>query len=101
MLIADLPTPCVVVERDRLDANLRRMQALADREGVRLRPHVKTHKSVELARLQRERGAEGLTVAKPSEAEVFVDAGFDDVRIAYSLAGVHRYLGTRPNLFLC
>jgi D-serine deaminase-like pyridoxal phosphate-dependent protein len=59
------------------------MQALADQNDVALRPHTKTHKSVQLATLQRDAGAKGLTVAKVGEAETLVDAGFDDVRIAY------------------
>ncbi len=91
MLLDQLETPALLVERGRLLLNLDRMQARAATNAVALRPHVKTHKSVALARLQRERGARGLAVAKPSEAEVFVDAGFDDVRLAYSVAGEARH----------
>jgi D-serine deaminase-like pyridoxal phosphate-dependent protein len=89
-LIDDLPTPCVLVERDRLAANIERMQRKADTHGVRLRPHAKTHKSLAIARRQQAAGAHGLTVATVAEAEAFVRAGFDDVCIAYPLVGAHR-----------
>ena len=87
MLIDDLSTPALLVDRDRLTRNLDRMRETADATDVTLRPHVKTHKSVALARRQRERGAEGLTVATVKEAETFVDAGFEDVRVAYPVTG--------------
>lgn len=57
----------------------------ADARGVTLRPHVKTHKSLELARRQLAHGASGITVATVGEAEVFADGGFRDVFIAYPL----------------
>ncbi|HEX7071160.1 MAG TPA: hypothetical protein VF190_10155, partial [Rhodothermales bacterium] len=61
MLLEDLPTPSVLVEERRLASNLRRMQEKADANGVRLRPHVKTHKSLLLAERQRDPGVlEGL-----------------------------------------
>jgi D-serine deaminase-like pyridoxal phosphate-dependent protein len=85
--IDDLPTPALLVDRARLERNLDRMQERADAQGARLRPHTKTHKSVSLARLQVERGARGLTVAKTGEAEVFAEAGFDDIRLAYTVVG--------------
>lgn len=85
--IRDLSTPALLVERRRLQSNLQRMQGKAEDNGVALRPHIKTHKSVALARRQQELGAEGITVAKPSEAEVFVEAGFSDVRVAYPVVG--------------
>lgn len=85
--LEELPTPALLVEKARLEANVATMQARADTQGVALRPHTKTHKSVNLARLQRSAGARGLTVAKPGEAGVFIEAGFDDVRIAYTVVG--------------
>jgi len=87
MMLNDLPTPAVVVDLCRLEANLERMQALADKEQVHLRPHTKTHKSIDMARRQVALGATGLTVAKVGEAEVFAEAGFKDIRIAYALVG--------------
>ena len=82
MLITDLPTPSLLVERARLEANLAAQQARADRAGVALRPHVKTHKSPALARRQVALGAQGLTVATVAEAEAFAGAGFSDLVIA-------------------
>jgi D-serine deaminase-like pyridoxal phosphate-dependent protein len=87
MLIDDLDTPGLLVERDRLERNLRRMQEKADAGGARLRPHIKTHKSPGIARRQSAAGAEGLTVATPAEAEAFFDEGFDDLRVAYAVVG--------------
>jgi D-serine deaminase-like pyridoxal phosphate-dependent protein len=63
------------------------MQARADANAVALRPHAKTHKSVALAHKQQDRGAEGLTVATVREAETFVDAGIQDVRVAFPVTG--------------
>jgi D-serine deaminase-like pyridoxal phosphate-dependent protein len=80
-----LETPCAIVDLDRLERNIARMQALADRGGVALRPHAKTHKSVRVAALQRAAGARGLTVGTIGEAEVFADAGFDDLFLAYTV----------------
>ncbi|MEL6771126.1 MAG: alanine racemase [Bacteroidota bacterium] len=87
MHLADLPSPALLVDRARLDANLDAMQARADENGVALRPHVKTHKSVEIALRQRERGAVGLTIATVGEAEVFARFGFDDLCIARPVVG--------------
>ena len=84
-LPADLETPCLVVDRDVLEANLAAMAGHARELGVFLRPHAKTHKCVEIARRQLAHGAVGLTVATVGEAEVFADAGFADLFIAYPL----------------
>jgi D-serine deaminase-like pyridoxal phosphate-dependent protein len=76
-------TPFPLLDRRRLDANIDRMaKVMADR-GVALRPHAKTHKCPEVARRQLAAGAVGLTVATLHEAEVFADAGADDLFIAY------------------
>lgn len=81
----DLETPCLVVDRPVLEANIAAMAAHAADVGVLLRPHAKTHKSPEIARRQLAAGAVGLTVATVSEAEVFAGAGFEDLFIAYPL----------------
>lgn len=78
-------TPRLVVDVDVMQANLERTAALAVRRGFALRPHVKTHKTPEIARLQLTAGARGITVATIGEAEVFADAGCDDILIAYPL----------------
>ena len=85
--IDELPTPCVLVDLDALERNVARMAARARAAGVRLRPHAKTHKVVEIARMQLRAGAAGLSVAKTSEAEVFVAAGVDDLFVAYPVVG--------------
>jgi D-serine deaminase-like pyridoxal phosphate-dependent protein len=87
--LADLPTPCVLVELSRLDSNVDRMQAAADAGGKQLRPHAKTHKSTTLAQRQIARGAIGICCAKLGEAEVFADAGIEDIRVAYPLNPVN------------
>ena len=87
MLIDDLPTPALLVDTTRLTANIDRMQTKANAQNVNLRPHAKTHKSPDVATLQREAGAVGLTVATLDEAEQFADAGFTDLTIAYPMVG--------------
>jgi D-serine deaminase-like pyridoxal phosphate-dependent protein len=83
--LGDLPTPAVLIEQSRVERNLDRMQAAARARGLRLRPHAKTHKSVTLARLQIGRGAVGICCAKLGEAELFADAGIEDIRVPYPL----------------
>ncbi len=70
-----LDTPALLVDLDRLEANLAAMAAHAERGGVALRPHFKTHKSASIAERQLAAGAVGLTVATLDEAEAVVDAG--------------------------
>lgn len=77
-------TPGVVIDRQRLERNIARMAGLAG-DRATLRPHAKTHKSLALAHLQIDAGASGITVAKPSEAEVFLEGGVSSVTIAYPL----------------
>ena len=83
------PTPYVFVDPDVLDANIRSMQAFCDARGIALRPHAKTHKSLEVARRQLDAGAVGLTVATVGEGEVFADLLADhgkDLLVAYPVA---------------
>ncbi len=81
----DLPTPALVLDLSVLEANLERMQAKADRLGVALRPHAKTHKCLDVADLQLAGGARGLTVSTLAEARFFAHAGFADLTWAYPL----------------
>jgi D-serine deaminase-like pyridoxal phosphate-dependent protein len=87
--ITEIPTPAVLVDSSRLDANLSRMQSAATARGMRLRPHAKTHKSPHVARLQIERGAVGICCAKLGEAEVFAGEGITDIRLPYPLNPVN------------
>jgi D-serine deaminase-like pyridoxal phosphate-dependent protein len=80
-----LDTPRVVVDLARVEANIARLQAEMDARGIALRPHAKTHKSVAIGRLQLAAGSRGLTVGTLGEAEVFVEAGIDDVFVAYPI----------------
>ncbi len=83
----DLDTPSLLLYLDALERNIAEMQEVARASGVRLRPHTKTHKCPDIARMQLDAGATGITVAKLGEAEVMVDAGIDDVLIAYPIVG--------------
>jgi D-serine deaminase-like pyridoxal phosphate-dependent protein len=78
-----LATPCLVVDLDVVDLNVGRLAAEARDRGVALRPHIKTHKSVALARMQLDAGATGITVGTVGEAEVMAAGGIDDIFIAY------------------
>ena len=78
----DLDTPALYVDLDVLERNIARMQEQCRVWGVALRPHVKTHKIPEIAQLQLDAGAIGITVAKVGEAEVLPG---DDVLVAYPL----------------
>lgn len=85
--LGDLATPYLVVDEQRLAANVARAQAYADGQGVALRPHAKTHKSPVLAREQIAAGAVGVCVAKLGEAEAFASAGIDDIVMANTTVG--------------
>jgi D-serine deaminase-like pyridoxal phosphate-dependent protein len=78
----DLDTPALYVDLDVLEHNIAGMQRLCRGWGVELRPHVKTHKIREIAQMQLDAGAIGITVAKLGEAEVLPG---DDVLVAYPL----------------
>lgn len=82
-----LDTPAVLVDLDVVEQNLGRTAAYAARNGVTLRPHIKTHKSAAVARRQLAAGATGVCVATASEALVMAEAGIDDITIAYPLTG--------------
>ncbi len=84
--LAQLPTPAALLDLDRLDRNISAMQRRALRLGVRLRPHAKTSKSVDVVRRQLAAGATGLTVSTLKEAEQFFAAGIDDIVYAVGIA---------------
>jgi D-serine deaminase-like pyridoxal phosphate-dependent protein/AcrR family transcriptional regulator len=81
----EVPTPHLTVDVERLEANLRSFPAALG--GVAFRPHVKSHKSLPIAMRQMAAGAVGIAAAKPSEAEVFWDAGIRNVVIAFPMVG--------------
>jgi D-serine deaminase-like pyridoxal phosphate-dependent protein len=87
MTVAELDTPAVLIDTDVMRRNLSRMADYCRAHRLNLRPHTKTHKIPELARLQVEYGATGITVAKLGEAEVMAEAGLDDIVIVYPVFG--------------
>lgn len=86
--ISDLETPSVLIDLDRVEANLARAQAHADANGYRLRPHIKTHKLPRFAKRQVELGAAGITAQKLGEAEIMADAGLTDIFVPYNIVGL-------------
>ncbi len=87
MRIGDLDTPAVLVDLDKVERNLRRAQDYADRHGLFLRPHIKTHKLVRFAQWQLRLGARGITCQKLGEAECMADGGIDDILVTYNILG--------------
>ena len=85
--ISRIDTPAVLIDIDRVEANLRRAQDYADAHGLKLRPHIKTHKLARFAKRAIELGAVGITVQKLGEAEVFADAGIDKIFLPYNIIG--------------
>lgn len=83
--LARLETPCIVIEAAVMEANIAHAAGQARQAGVKLRPHAKTHKMPLIANKQIDAGADGITVAKVSEAEVMADGGIDDIFIAFPL----------------
>ncbi|MBL8598697.1 MAG: D-TA family PLP-dependent enzyme [Devosia sp.] len=85
--IADLETPCVVIDLAKTEANLARVQAHATANGYALRPHIKTHKLPRFAKRALELGAIGITAQKLGEVEVMADAGLTDIFVPYNILG--------------
>ena len=87
MRIEDIDTPAIGVDVALAEANLKRAQTYADASGLRLRPHIKTHKLPHFAKRQIELGAVGITCQKLGEAEVMAAAGLEDIFVPYNLMG--------------
>ncbi|QRG65304.1 D-TA family PLP-dependent enzyme [Brevibacillus choshinensis] len=86
MDITQLDTPSLLLDVDKMEANIKRIDSFAKEQGIAWRPHIKTHKSVEIAKRQVASGACGITVAKVAEAEVMARGGITNILIAYPLA---------------
>ncbi len=86
-----VPTPAVVVELNAMENNIKTLLDGAARYGIAHRPHIKTHRSVQLAKKQLAAGCRGITCAKLGEAEVMADAGIDDILVAYALIGKEKW----------
>ena len=85
MDLTQLMTPAFLVDLPRLKNNIQNMLARAEKNGVHLRPHVKTHKTAEIARMQVPNEASGITVSTLAEARFFQKAGFDDITYAFPI----------------
>jgi D-serine deaminase-like pyridoxal phosphate-dependent protein len=90
MHIDELETPVPVVDMDRLETNITRLQSYLDEHHIANRPHIKTHKIPAIAKMQMDAGAIGITCQKVSEAEVMAAAGFTDIFIPYNIIGVSK-----------
>jgi len=90
MYVDELETPVPIVDMDRMEANITRLQTYLDEHHIANRPHIKTHKIPAIAKMQIDAGAIGITCQKVSEAEVMADAGFTDILIPYNIIGVSK-----------
>lgn len=84
--LSQLDTPSLLLDLDKMDTNIREIDDFSKIHSVQWRPHIKTHKSIQMAKMQLDAGAIGITVAKLSEAEVMVQAGIKDILIALPLS---------------
>jgi D-serine deaminase-like pyridoxal phosphate-dependent protein len=84
--IQTLDTPTLLLDHQKLLKNISDIADFANEQGVSYRPHIKTHKSVKIAKLQVEAGVVGITTAKISEAEVMAAGGIKDILIAYPIS---------------
>jgi len=87
MNLNDLETPAVVVDLDRFEANLHKLQRYLSSHHIANRPHIKTHKIPQIAHMQTEAGAVGITCQKLGEAEVMADASITDIFLPYNIIG--------------
>lgn len=87
MKLSDVDTPAVLIDVDRVEANLQRFQRYANGHRLAVRPHIKTHKLPRFAKRQIELGAVGITCQKLGEAEVMADAGITDIFLPYNIVG--------------
>lgn len=90
MYIDQLETPVAVVDLDKLEANISRLQAYLDQHQIANRPHIKTHKIPEIAHMQIRAGAVGITCQKLGEAEVMAQAGIRDIFLPYNIVGASK-----------
>jgi D-serine deaminase-like pyridoxal phosphate-dependent protein len=90
VLTASIPTPFLLIDEAIVRKNIRRIQDYGDQNGFAVRPHVKTHKSLRIARMQLDAGAVGVAVAKVGEAEVMAAIDNLDILVAYPALGAAR-----------
>lgn len=85
-----LDTPAVLLDMDKLEANIREMSQIAAEAGIRLRPHIKVHESAVIAKLQIEAGACGVEVGTVAQAEAMSENGINDILVAHPVYGHHK-----------
>ncbi|WP_417691306.1 D-TA family PLP-dependent enzyme [Roseibium sp.] len=88
--VSQLSTPLPVIDETRLEANIDRVQSYMDKIGKAFRPHIKTHKIPAVAQAQVKAGAKGINCQKVTEAQVFADAGFEDILITFNILGLDK-----------
>ena len=76
---SSLETPAVLIDMNRLEANIKEMSDLVIGAGVKLRPHIKAHQSADIAKMQLEAGACGVEVGNVAQAECMAAEGIDDI----------------------
>jgi D-serine deaminase-like pyridoxal phosphate-dependent protein len=88
--LAGIATPALIIDHAALEGNIIQMAAIAAAHGIRLRPHAKTHKCVEIARMQRDAGAIGIACATIREAEALARAGITDLLVTSPVVGADK-----------
>lgn len=86
MNIHELQTPSFLVDLEVLEKNLKNVQRLCSENNKELWPMTKTHKSTDIAKMQREYGAKGFLVGTIDEAQAFIEEGISNITIAYPVA---------------
>jgi D-serine deaminase-like pyridoxal phosphate-dependent protein len=89
--ILELSTPLPLIDETKLASNIERVQSYMDEHGLAFRPHIKTHKIPSVAAQQVTAGARGINCQKITEAEVFADAGFEDLLITFNILGAEKH----------
>lgn len=84
--LSNLMTPSLLIDLERLENNVKRMANKAESNGVNLRPHMKTHKCIEIGKMLLKQGASGITVSTLDEAAIFAEAGFHDITYAVPIS---------------
>lgn len=93
-----LDTPAILVDLDRLEANIQAMAAMAAEAGLELRPHTKVHKGTYVSQLQMEAGALGVSISKVSEAAIYANAGITDITIVHPFYSDHKFTALKALL---
>src|SRR3954471_24986155 len=106
MPLAEVDTPCLMLDLDAFERNLKRLPDSLSGKPIRLRPHAKSHKCPEIALRQIALGAAGVCVQKVSEAAVLIDGGVKDVLVANEVVGAPKIkllaeLNRRAHVAVC